>query len=143
MDELLIRRIISGNKEAFTKLYDEYAEYAIRVATSVTGNSTAGADAVQEAFIRVYYNIDAYDFQKSFKAWFYRILINECCRIMKKGSKTVLISDFIENDMEASQKDEYKFEKDEDLYRAVEQLDEINRLSLSHSDKPQKDIGED
>lgn len=130
MDELLLRRIKNGDKEAFAKLYDGYAEYALRVAASVTGSESAGADAVQEAFIRVYYNIDTYDLRKSFKAWFYKILMNECYRIMKKNSRSTLISDFIENEYEASKEDEHKFEEYEELYRAVNKLDEINRTPI-------------
>lgn len=130
MDELLLRRIKKGEREAFASLYNEYAEYALRVASSVTGSSSTGADAVQEAFVRVYYNLDSYDPKKPFKAWFYKILVNECYRIMKKNSKSILIGDFIENGLEASKNDDYKFEEYEELYKAVKQLDDIYRIPI-------------
>jgi RNA polymerase sigma factor (sigma-70 family) len=53
------------------------------VATVVTKSRANTADAVQETFIRVYDHIDRFDPAKAFKPWFYRILLNECNRLMK------------------------------------------------------------
>lgn len=89
----LIKEIKRGEKEAFRTLYNQYAEYAIRVATAVTRNRMHAADAVQETFIRIYNNIDRFDESKSFEPWLYKILINECNRILKKQPKTIPIGD--------------------------------------------------
>ena len=41
-------------------------------------------DAVQETFIRVYRQISSYNPELPFDPWFYRILTNECLRLLKK-----------------------------------------------------------
>jgi RNA polymerase sigma factor, sigma-70 family len=88
------------------------------------------ADAVQETFIRVYNNIGSFDDRKPFKPWFYRILLNECSRILRKNSKTVSVDDFAENGIHITSSDEYPFEEYESLYKAIENLEDINRIPI-------------
>lgn len=130
MDELLLQRVKKGDNNAFAILYDQYSEYALRVAAAVTKSDAFAADAVQETFIRIYNNADMFDTSKPFKPWFYRILINECNRIMKKKNGTIYISDYIENEKELSGEDVHRFEEYEELYSAIGSLEDINRVPL-------------
>ena len=130
LDRELLQNIRKGDKEAFKELYDKYAEYALRVAAAVTKDKMASADVVQETFIRVYKNINNFDIDKPFEPWFYRILINECNRILSKNSKILLVDDFIKDNLQASMEDERKFEEYENLYKAIESLDDDNRIPI-------------
>lgn len=130
LDKKLLRDIGEGDKEAFAKLYNKYAEYALRVAMAVTRNKMNAADAVQESFIRVYKNIDSFDMDRPFGPWFYRILINECNRILNKTSDTILVADFLENNLIGAIEDSHKFEQYESLYKAIESLEDNNRIPL-------------
>lgn len=126
----LIKEVKSGSKEAFKQLYEDYFNYAMRVATAVTKSQTTAADVVQEAFIRVYNNIHYFDDSKSFKPWFYRILINECNRYLKKHAKVIPI-DVNENMFLLEQAtDERAFEEYADLYQALQKLDDHQRVPL-------------
>ncbi len=127
MEKKTLQKIKEGDEEAFTDLFQNYSDYALRVATFTTKNQTMAADAVQETFIRVYRNIATYDLEKPFKPWFYRILINECYRIMKGKNETLPIEDL---DSQAVQEDEFKFEKYEDLYSAIQSLNDLNRVPI-------------
>jgi len=126
----IIKKIRDGDDKAFAQLYDLYGEYSLRVASIVTRNSVDAADAVQETFIRVYNNIHSFNTSKAFKPWFYRILINECNRILKSKSKTIYMNDYLEKDLNIGKKDDYKFQEYEELYKALQDLDEINRLPI-------------
>jgi RNA polymerase sigma-70 factor (ECF subfamily) len=130
LDRELLRRIRQGDNEAFAELYNKYADYALRVAMAVTRNKMSAADAVQEAFIRAYRNMHTFNLDKAFEPWFYRILINECNRLLGKNSSIVLIDDFIENNIESSSQDEYNFEEYESLYKAIESLEDNNRIPI-------------
>lgn len=130
MENELIIKIKSGDRAAFEELYNRYADQALRVAMAVTKDKMSAADAVQEAFIRVYKNIDSFDKGKDFKPWFYRILINECNRLLSRNSKTILISDFFESDVDNSRYDDYNFQEYETLYKAVNKLNDINRIPI-------------
>lgn len=45
---------------------------------------------MQETYIRVFRNIHQYDASKPFKPWFYRILLNESRRYMKKQNSQAI-----------------------------------------------------
>lgn len=130
VDRALLQSIKNGNDEAFEELYNKYAGYALRVAMAVTGNKASAADAVQETFIRVYKNINNYDISKPFEPWFYKILVNECNRILGKSSNIVLIDDFVEKNLQGSIEDDYRFQEYESLYAAIENLDENNKVPI-------------
>jgi RNA polymerase sigma factor (sigma-70 family) len=130
LDRALLQKIIEGDDQAFAELYNKYADYALRVAMAVTGSKANAADAVQETFIRVYKNIDSFDIDKPFQPWLYRILINECNRILSKNSKVIFIDDFTENNLLGSDEDDYKFEQYETLYKAIESLEDNNKIPI-------------
>lgn len=129
MEREWIREIKEGNRQAFRNLYDRYFDYAIRVATAVTHNHTTAADVVQETFIRIYKNIDEYDEEKTFQPWFYRILINECNRYMKKFSK-ITPMDVNEDIHLPPENDSYQFEEYEDLYIAIQKLEDHHKVPI-------------
>lgn len=130
LDKELLQKIREGDKNAFQELYNKYAEYALRTAAAVTKNKMSAADAVQETFIRIYKNIESFDINKPFEPWLYRILINECNRILSKNSNIILVDDFIQNNLQGSIEDKRKFEEYEDLYKAIESLDNKNKIPI-------------
>ena len=82
--EKWVRKIQAGDQAAFREFYEAYAGAAIRTASAITRNREMAKDAVQETFIRVYRQIGSYNPELPFDPWFYRILTNECLRLMKK-----------------------------------------------------------
>ncbi|RKQ33464.1 RNA polymerase sigma factor [Oceanobacillus halophilus] len=125
----LIRKIKKGNQQAFKQLYDLYADYSLRTAYAITNNTSDAADIVQETFIKVYRNIDSYDIEKPFKPWFYRILVNESNRFLKKKSKEAIsieseqLLDFLNQQVEEPI-------DNRDVTSALKQLDEKHRTAL-------------
>ncbi len=131
MERLILERIKAGELQAFEELYELYAEYALRVATAITRNQANAADVVQETFIRVYRGIDNFDLNRPFKPWFYRILINECNRLLKKRGNTILIGEYMEDNPNISTFDFYGFEEYEELYRAMGSLNHAERTAIT------------
>ncbi|MRG87137.1 RNA polymerase sigma factor [Salinibacillus xinjiangensis] len=123
----LIKKVKKGNQKAFKELYDQYANYALATAISITKNKNDASDIVQETFIKVYRNIHAFDHKRPFKPWFYRILINETNRYMKNKTKHQSVST-VDNTIEMFT---YK-RNDENLIieEALNQLEEINRTPI-------------
>lgn len=126
-----IKKIQKGNNSAFRDLYDLYFDYAIRVATVVMNNNASyAADAVQETFIRVYQNIHLYQADRPFKPWFYKILLNECNRILKKNSKVISVGEFSEREQPQTELASRQFVEYEDLYHAIGGLEPHNRIAI-------------
>jgi RNA polymerase sigma-70 factor (ECF subfamily) len=123
-EQEIITRIKSGDRGAFKLLYNEYAEYALRVAASITRNKATAMDAVQEAFIRAYNGIHKFKSGTAFKPWFYRILINECNRILDKNKRVPATTSLIE--IYPSE----KAQEFEELQDAIAKLKEEYRIPL-------------
>jgi RNA polymerase sigma factor (sigma-70 family) len=130
MENDLILKVKIGDREAFHQLYNQYSSYALRTAYAVMSSKEDAGDAVQETFIKVYKNIGSFDESKSFKAWFYRILINECNNIFRKKKPVISIGDFIGNDKQLSKNDIYAYEENEAIFKPLEQLKEIYRTPI-------------
>ncbi|WNF36861.1 sigma-70 family RNA polymerase sigma factor [Bacillaceae bacterium IKA-2] len=127
----IIKSVQNGNKSAYRELYDLYFDYAIRVATVVmNNNATYAGDAVQETFIRVYQNIHLYQADRPFKPWFYKILLNECNRILKKNSKVISVGEFSEREQPQTELANKQFVEYEDLYHAIGELQPHNRIPI-------------
>lgn len=128
MDEALLQRIMQGDKEAFRTFYNKQIDKALRVAILITRNRELAKEATQETFIRVYKNLSSYDRSRPFEPWFYRILTNECNRILKKESKVYPMEEYIDKGMEnrtTNSADDYS-----DLDEAIESLNDLYRIPI-------------
>jgi RNA polymerase sigma-70 factor (ECF subfamily) len=72
----LIRRSISGEREAFGALVREYMGRAYRVTYALVGNHADAVELSQEAFARAYRSLHRFDPESPFYPWFRRILRN-------------------------------------------------------------------
>ena len=123
-----IIQIQSGDKDAFRRFYEAYSEYAIRTASAITRNREMAKDAVQETFIRVFRQIERYNPNIPFDPWFYRILTNECMRLLKKDSS---YSKFEHPDLENEPSlAEESVERLSNLYDVIQSLDDTHRIPL-------------
>lgn len=95
-----------GDMFAFRALVDEHKEQAVRIAYSITGNLADAQDVAQEAFIRVYKNINSFRFNSRFSTWLYRIVVNLGHDFLRKRirSKIILSNDNVA--LEEQTKDE-------------------------------------
>ncbi|MCM3744476.1 sigma-70 family RNA polymerase sigma factor [Sporosarcina luteola] len=126
MQEKWVRKIRAGDQAAFRQFYEAYAGTAIRTASAITRNREMAKDAVQETFIRVYRQIGSYNPTLPFDPWFYRILTNECLRLLKRESPLLNI-DSIENEPSLAEK---SFEQLTELYDIIQALDDSIRIPL-------------
>lgn len=75
-DHALIRRAQAGDEAAFAQLVREHQGRAWRVAKNLVGSEEDARDLVQEAFLRVFRNLEGFDFEHGFTTWLYRIVTN-------------------------------------------------------------------
>ena len=77
-DGTVVRRVLDGDVELFRVLVERYREQFGKYAVALVGDSDAAADAMQEAFIRAYRSLGSCRDPDRFRAWFHRILTNQC-----------------------------------------------------------------
>lgn len=85
MDETaLIRAAQDGDHAAFEQLVRAYDQSVLRLAMNLLRSPEDARDIYQEAFLRVYRNLNAFRFDCSFHTWLYRIVTNLCLDQMRK-----------------------------------------------------------
>lgn len=77
-DAELVARVLAGEVAAFTVLVDRYYPDCTRFALRMLGNPHDAEDALQETFLSAYTALGRYRERHTFRAWLYRILINQC-----------------------------------------------------------------
>ncbi len=130
MTEELHKRFRKGEASAFRTLYDTYGDRALRLARVVTKDDGLAADAVQEAFLRVYRYRRRYDAGKPFSVWLNRIVVNECRRLMAKQQGLRLVTDAVQEETDVAVEDTSHYVEYQSLYRALEDLPETLRTPL-------------
>jgi len=85
MDEAaLIRAAQAGDHDAFERLVRNYDQSVLRLAMNLLKSPDDAHDIYQEAFLRVYRNLDSFRFDCSFHTWLYRIVTNLCLDQLRK-----------------------------------------------------------
>ncbi len=83
-DHELIRAAQRGEERAFEQLVKRHEERAVRVALALIANKEDARDLAQEAFLRVFRNLERFDFQHEFTTWLYRIVTNLAIDFLRK-----------------------------------------------------------
>jgi RNA polymerase sigma-70 factor (ECF subfamily) len=74
----LIRAAQRGDQSAFEALVRAYDQSVLGLAMNLLRSPEDARDAYQEAFLKVYRNIQSFRFDCSFYTWLYRIVTNVC-----------------------------------------------------------------
>ncbi len=86
-DNELVARCQRGDQRAFKILVERYQKRAYGIAIGVLRNPEDAMDAAQEAFVKVFRNIDGFKGDSSFYTWLYRIVVNVCIDHCRKHGK--------------------------------------------------------
>lgn len=88
-EKRLLKAAQSGNADAFGALYALYAQELYRYAYAILRDSHTAEDAVQEACIKVYTNIQNIRKPDAVKAYFFKTLENTAKTLLRRGAFTV------------------------------------------------------
>jgi len=87
-DHGLVRRAQEGEEAAFAELVSLYEKRAFRVARNMVPGDEDARDLVQEAFLRVFRNLDRFDYKHAFSTWLYRIVSNLSIDHLRRRRRT-------------------------------------------------------
>lgn len=122
--EILIKKAIKGNSEAFISLIDKHELTMYKTAKAILNNEEDIGDAIQETILSAYKNINNLKNSKYFKTWLTRILINKCNDIVRANKNIVFIEkytkeEFYEEDIDRRLEFDECFEKLGSEYKLV------------------------
>lgn len=88
-DEELVDLSRTKDQEQYACLVDRYQHKLLRYAFGLLRDEHKAEDVVQEAFIKAFINLNAFDTKKKFSSWMYRIVHNEAMNSIKKYRKEI------------------------------------------------------
>jgi RNA polymerase sigma-70 factor (ECF subfamily) len=91
-DVALVHAVKSGDVEAFGELVNRYDRQLFRVAQHITHNREDAQDAVQEAFLKAFENLAAFEEKAKFSTWLVRIVINQSLMKLRKQRTANVVS---------------------------------------------------
>lgn len=80
----LIEKSLKGNRKAQLKLYNLYCDAMFTIAYRYVKDSDTAQDVTQEAFIKVFSNLEKYDGRSTFGAWLKQIVIHQSIDCIRK-----------------------------------------------------------
>jgi RNA polymerase sigma-70 factor (ECF subfamily) len=83
----LLEGLKQGSLQAFERLYKTHGERMKSIALNLLGSLPDAEDAVQESFLKVYRGAARFRGGSSLSTWLYRILVNTCYDLMRKGRR--------------------------------------------------------
>ena len=128
MDEKeLIKKIQSGDMNAFTKIFEIYKDQALKYSYLIIGNKFTSEDIVQETFMKCYVNAKKLKNVELFKPWFFKILTRTAWKYADKEKRTLPIENIFERADNESINESInvymKNQETETLYAEIENLD--------------------
>ncbi len=136
-DHDIIRRVIDGNSRAYSELVDRHKERAMTLAVRMLKDRHEAEEALQDAFVRAFRALPAFEWKSSFSTWFYRIVFNVCASKLSRRGDTTLLSIDRENEDDLklevpSQDDEPDKELEMKEFNAIVRS-EINRMDAAYA----------
>ena len=87
-DQVIIDRVLAGDRDAFGILISRYSDPLYRHAVGMTGSPDDAADILQNSFIKAYQHLG--EVRGRFDAWVFRIVANGCKDWLKNIRRTHL-----------------------------------------------------
>lgn len=89
-DEALMREVGKRNERAFAVLYDRYSPRMYRFFLRMLGGDTALAeDFTQDIFLKIIEKPQAFDPERNFRTWLYKVAYNLCKNEYRRNALTL------------------------------------------------------
>jgi len=75
-DLLIVRQVLSGQKDLFRLLVQHYEKAVFAMGLSFFRNKEDASDFVQEVFLKAYRNLSGFEGRSRFSTWLYKIAYN-------------------------------------------------------------------
>lgn len=131
-DEEIIEITRTKDKQMYLHIIKRYEDKLIRYVGNLSKDNQNTIDIVQETFIKAYKNLQAFDVNRKFSSWIYRIAHNETINFINKNRKQININEYLEFDSGIDIEDEYiKRELNNKAHRCLNQMPLIYKEPLS------------
>ena len=120
-----------GDRAAFDALVQSYQELAFRAAYLIVRDEDDAADVAQDAFVRAYRSLDAFDTSRRFRPWLLRIVTNVALNSARSSGRRNAATERLARDAGTG--------KDQRPDAAVEAAEQSERVWSAITDLPDDD----
>jgi RNA polymerase sigma-70 factor, ECF subfamily len=130
-DHDLIACAQQGDRQAFNELVTRHQQGIVSLTYRMCGDLRVAEDAAQEAFVRVWQNLNSYKPQYAFRSWLYRIAANAALDSLRRERPTTELDSLSLADFGASpEQSAEQNQRAAHVRRAIAGLSEPLRLVL-------------
>jgi RNA polymerase sigma-70 factor, ECF subfamily len=87
-EDALLSQARNGNPDAFGLLVDHYRQNLYRLTLRITGNPEDAEDALQDALLNAYCNLERFRGNSRFYTWMSRITLNQALMSLRRRRRT-------------------------------------------------------
>ncbi len=128
-DHKFLEKLKQKDVLACKQLYLQYADAMYNICLRILQHQAEAEDALQEAFIKVFNNIQQYRNESSIGSWIKQIVTNTCLNVLKK--RKIIFNELDDNvelsETESDNNNETDFSID-DIKKAIEELPQGYRV---------------
>ncbi|TDH28007.1 sigma-70 family RNA polymerase sigma factor [Segetibacter sp. 3557_3] len=93
----LIEDCIAGKRKSQKEMYDLFSSKMFAICLRYAKNQMDAEDILQEAFVKLFNNLDKFRGEGSFDGWVRRIFVNTAIEHIRKRSLNTVVSEGLEN----------------------------------------------
>jgi len=135
-DEYYIREILKGDSGSYSQLVERYSHLAFSLSMKILNQREDAEEAAQDAFVKAYNSLGAFQSSSTFKTWFFRIVYTTSIsklrtrRNLEVSIDTVKISDAEIESTESAMGQLNTSDRQKYLQAALERLEADERALL-------------
>jgi RNA polymerase sigma factor (sigma-70 family) len=122
----IVKKCVKGDRKAQQELYKMYYSKMMGVCYRYTKNSEDARDILQDGFVKVYSNLNKYNFKGSLEGWIRRIMVNTAIDHFRKHKDVFFVDDeegyILENSKVESSDSIYSQFGEEIIMEAIQSL---------------------
>jgi RNA polymerase sigma factor (sigma-70 family) len=127
----LIDRILAGDQNEYATLVDRYKSYAFTIALKIVQNRSDAEEVAQDAFVKAFHYLRSFNREAKFSTWLYRIVFNTAISHHRKNRRPLESLQDTFGETGPSERNLEKEDKQVFIARAMEKLNETDRMALS------------
>ncbi len=121
---------MESNPNSQRRLYNHFYGYGMNVALRYTKTKSEAEEILNDAFLKIFKNIDQYDASFPFKSWFRKVVVNTAVDNFRKHKKYHQLFSSIEPNVDSLSENEFEIEISaaEDMLPIVQALPPTYRM---------------
>jgi RNA polymerase sigma-70 factor (ECF subfamily) len=124
IEPIIIKGCVKGNIKYQEMLYRKFYAYGMSITLRYTKNRDDATEVLNDSFLKVFDNIQTFDINKSFKAWFRQITVNTAIDYYRKTKRMILTENIDDFNSETFDTDKINELETEDILKLLNAIPE-------------------